>query len=1206
MTNMLRHVAAFEWRYQRTSPVFWVGFALFFLLTFGATTVEQIQIGGRGNVHVNAPFAIVQTLAVMSLFALFIVVAMVSNVVVRDDETGFAPLLRATRVGKGSYLGGRFLGAVLAALAVLASIPLAIALGSAMPWLDAERVGPFVPGHYLWALLAFGLPTLLILSAAFFALATATRSMMWTYVGAVAVLVLYVVMRGLLSDPRHDTLAALADPFGLAALEVGTKYWTVAERNTQLPTLTGVLLLNRLLWSGAALALFALAYRLFRFEQRAGKVAPAAPAAAAAAAGAAGDAGEGPRPGVRAGPLPAVRADRATRWAQLLRLARFDVAFVMKSPAFGVLLALGLFNASGALWTAGELYGSPSHPVTRLMVGALMGAYGIIPLIISIFYAGELVWRDRDRRMHEMVDATAAPDWAHLVPKVLAITLVLVATTLVGVLAGVAVQALRGHFRFELGHYLLWFVLPMSVGALQLAVLAVVVQVLVPQKFLGWGVALLQVVAQVALGTSGYSHVLYDFGNGPPVPLSDMNGAGRFWVGQLWGGLYWSAFCLVLAVVAHLLWRRGAVQGLRTRLPQARRRLKGGALVPLAAGLLVWAGAGAWVFHNTNVLNTWRTTPQQEALQADMERALLPYEAVPLPTITAVTLDVQLHPREARAVTRGSYAVENRTGAPLEALHVAWFDERLRLDEMEVPGGTVEKEYPEFHYRIYRLSPAMQPGEQRTLRFATTIEERGFSNGAPFTRVVENGTFLEAQELAPTLGMNRGVLLRERSTRRKHGLPPDLRPLKLEDPAGRAHSPLRRDSEWVMADLTVTTDADQVPVAPGAVVSDTTEGGRRTVRFRTDAPINHFFSVQSARYQVARDRWEGVELAVYHHPDHAWNVPRMMEAMKVSLGMFSERFSPYQFKQLRILEFPAYGSYAQAFANTIPFSENIGFLHRHTDPEKIDMVTYVTAHEVAHQWWAHQLVPGDQQGATLLIESFAQYSALLVMEKMYGREQVRRFLKYELDRYLRSRGSEAVEELPLARVENQQYIHYQKGTLAMYWLKEAVGEEKVNRALSRLVRQHAFKPAPHPNALDFLALLREEAGPEHGELIADLFERITLLDAKVLSASASKREDGRYAVTLEVEARKYAADGQGQEAEVPLDEPYEVGVFTAEPGRAGFTPQSVLAFERQRLKSGRQQLTLVVAEAPAFAGVDPYNKRVDRNSEDNLKAVDLR
>jgi ABC-2 type transport system permease protein len=1195
---MLKHVAAFEWRYQVRSPVFWVGCLIFFLLTFGAVTSDQVQIGARGNVNINSPFAIVQTLLIMSLFAVFVIVAMIANVVIRDDETGFAPILRSTPLGKASYLVGRFGGAAAAALLVLAAVPLAIAIGSLMPWLDAEKVGPFHLGHYLYALFAMGLPTLLIVAAGFFALATATRSMMWTYVGAVAALVLYLVMRALLRDPQYDGIAALADPFGISAFTIATRYWTAAERNTLLPALAGPLLANRLLWTGIALAMFAWAYRSFRFDvaEQAGRK----PRSGAAAPPAEQEAPPAARPAA----LPAPSSSAATRRAQLLRLARFDMAFVFRSPAFFVLLAMGLFNAGGSMWFAGEYYGSGSYPATRLMVQALNGAFTLMPIIIAIFYAGELVWRDRDRRMHEIVDATAAPDWAHLAPKILAITLVLAATAGVAVLAGMLVQLLKGYTRFDLPAYLLWFALPMTINAVLLAVLSVFVQVLVPHKSIGWSVMLLYVVASVALSSAGFEHNLYNYAGSSPVPLSDMNRMGRFWVGQAWFQLYWGGFALMLAVLAHVLWRRGTTTAVWPRLRQLPQRLRGGALATFAAGALVWAGGGTWIYYNTNVLNRYLTQPQRDEHLAEREKALLPFESLPQPTITHVTLDVQIHPREARATIAGRYLLENRTGRPVDQLHVSAFNEWMTLDRLEFPGATLQQDYPQFRYRIYRLQPALQPGETRSLQFSTTVQQRGFSNSAPLTRVVENGTFLENTEITPGIGMWRQGLLTDRAKRRKHGLPADLRPPKLEDDSARVRSMFRPDSGWVQADITVTTDADQVPVAPGYLVSDTTAGGRRAAHFRPDAPLNHFFSIQSARYAVQREQWNGVDLAVYYHPEHPYNVERMLAAMKLSLQMFNERFSPYQFRQARVLEFPAYADFAQAFANTIPYSENLGFLFRHAGAEKIDMVTYVTAHEIAHQWWGHQIVASDQQGATMLVESFAQYSALLVMEKMYGREQVRRFLKYELDRYLRDRGGEVVEELPLNRVENQGYIHYRKGTPTMFWLREALGEDVVNRAMAQLLQKHAFKEAPYPNTRDFITLLRAQAGPQHDALITDLLENITLYDVKVLSATASRRADGRYNVVVEVEARKLYADGQGRETEALLDEPFELGVFTAEPGRKDFTAESVLGFERRPLKSGRQTLTMVVDKEPVFAGVDPYNKRIDRNSEDNLMGVD--
>ena len=111
---MFRHIAAFEFRYQLRSPVFWVTTLFFALLTFGAITSDNVQIGSAGNVKKNSPYAIAQTLQIMSMFAVFIMAAFVSNVVVRDDETGYGPIVHSTRVSTFDYLFGRFTGAFVA------------------------------------------------------------------------------------------------------------------------------------------------------------------------------------------------------------------------------------------------------------------------------------------------------------------------------------------------------------------------------------------------------------------------------------------------------------------------------------------------------------------------------------------------------------------------------------------------------------------------------------------------------------------------------------------------------------------------------------------------------------------------------------------------------------------------------------------------------------------------------------------------------------------------------------------------------------------------------------------------------------------------------------------------------------------------------------------------------------------------------------
>lgn len=1191
---MFGAVTAFEFRYQTRQPVFWVVGILFFLLSYGVVASDQLSLGGLGNVKENSPYAISFSMMIWSLFYMFVTTAFVANVVVRDAETGYGPIIRATRVGKFDYLIGRFIGAMLAACLCFLAVPLGIFLGALMPWVDPETLGPHVLAYYLQPYLTIALPNLVLTGALFFALATVTRSMMWTYVGVVGFLIAYLTLGTLGSRPELEDTVALLEPFGGSAYGLATEYWTAAERNSRLVPLEGAFLYNRLIVLGVALAALVAGYLLYRFETRGAKLKKAEKlkAIAEAAAGAP----------VASGPLPAPRFDAAAARVQLWARTKFEMGQVFKSPAFFVLLALGLFNAIGSLLFAGELYGAETWLVTRLVIQTLQGAFTFIPLIVAIYYAGELVWRERERRTHEIVDATAVPDWAFVLPKTLAIALVLVAVMLVSVGAGMLAQVIKGVTDFELDKYLLWYVLPETINVVHLAVLAVFIQALVPHKFVGWGVMVLYLISRIVASNLGFDHPIYNYGAGVSVPLSDMNGMGDFWIGRAWFDAYWSAFAVILVVIAYALWRRGTETRLMPRLRRAPARLKGAAGITAGVAAAAFVALGAFIFVNTNVWNEYRNGRDGEKWQAAYEKALLRYETVPQPNITDVTLVLDLDPHAPRLTTEGTYVLENRTDAPLTQLHLR-FARDTRVKAIRLEGSRPLRTYDRFNYHILTLDRPMQPGERRTLAFETEIAQRGFRASGNLTEIVDNGAFINNFEFAPILGMDRSSIIRDRSVRRRNGLPEDVRMAKLEDTSAQARNYVG-NVDWVRSDITVTTVADQTPVAPGYKVSDVTEGNRRTARFVSEAPILHFFSVQSADYEIARETHDGVELAVYYDRQHPWNVQRMLNALKTGLDYYQANFSPYQFRQARILEFPAYASFAQAFANTMPYSESIGFIAKLDESgEKIDYVTYITAHELGHQWWAHQVVSADMQGSTTLTETLAQYSALMVMEKLYGPDQIRRFLKYELDNYLGARGTEVLEELPLYRVENQGYIHYQKGGLVMYLLRDQLGEAAVNAALRQVIADHAFRPAPFPRSLDLIAALRANAPADKQQLITDLFERITLYDVKVTDVTSTERADGRFDVAITVEARKLYADGQGVETESPLAETFDVGLFSAEPGRAAFDQEDVILFERRPIRTGTQVLRFVAAERPTHVGVDPYNKWIDRNSDDNVRPV---
>jgi aminopeptidase N len=1204
---MFGKVAAFEFRYQIKNPVFWVAAVIFFLLTFGSVAINQIHIGGGGNIHKNSPFAIAQTHLIWTLFFMFVSTAFVSNVVVRDDETGFGGILRSTSIRRFDYLYGRFLGAFLAALLAFLAVPLGIVVGSAMPWVDKELLGPLALEPFLFSYFVLALPNILLTSALFFTLSTVTRSMMWTYVGVIAFLVVWTTANVLTDKPEFEKVTALWEPLGFGVFFLVSKYWTAAERNTLVPAVEGLLLYNRLFSLALSGAVLALPMLFFRFVpgQLKGKRARQARIAAAAAPS------EGPPPSLPAPHKPSFGL--ATAWAQLRVRTRLDMGQVFGSPAYLVLLALGLFNALQGLWGATDDtgYGGEIYPVTRTLIPALLGSFSLIPMIIAIYYAGELVWRERDKKTHEIIDVTPVPDWAFVLPKTLAISLVLLSTLLISVAAAIAIQALKGFPHFELNKWMVWYVLPQAVDWILIAVLAVFIQAISPHKFVGWGLMVLYLISSITFGNLGFDHILYNYGGVPNdggfgTPMSDINGLGKFWIGAWVARTYWSLFAILLLVLSYALWRRGTEVRLWPRIRRLPRRLTGKAGVLFAVALIGAAGVGCFIYLNTNVWNEYRTQLDDDKWQADFEKVLLVqrhYDKVPQPKIESMKLEVDLAPHEPRLTTSGTYVLVNRTAAPLREVHVL-FDRDLKVRGLSIEGARPKASDPElarFNYRIFTFDQPMQPGERRNMSFITERAQKGFKNRDNETRVVDNGTFVDSSEFTPILGVWPGQGLQDRAKRRKYGLNPDQPVVPLGDVASRQFNYLRHDADFMTSDITITTDADQTPIAPGKRVSDTTAGGRRTARFVTQAPVLPFFAIQSARYAVSREVYKGVELEVYYDPAHAYNIARMKTAMKTALDYYGTNFSPYQYDYMRFIEFPGYANFAQAFPGSMPWSENLFFVADYRDPEKIDMVTYVGAHEIGHQWWAYQVIGADQAGVTLMSETMAQYSSLRVMKQLYGEEQIRKFLKYELNSYLRARGGQALDERPLAEVlPSQGYIHYRKGSLVMYRLAEEIGEDHVNHALRLFLQQHAFKGAPYPISTDLIALFRAEAPADKQELITDLFERIVLYDVKVVSSNVTARKDGRFDVSIVIDAKKLQADGKGKETPRPMDEMLDVGVFSAQPGQPEFKKSNVLKLERRPIRSGRQTVTFTVDKRPTWVGVDPYAILIDRNSDDNL------
>ncbi|MBI3716300.1 MAG: ABC transporter permease [Betaproteobacteria bacterium] len=1204
------NIALFECRTRLSRISTWVYFLAFFALSIlwiaaaGGLFKDANISFGSGKVFVNSPYALAQTISVLGTLGLVVMATVMGRAVQQDYEYRAYHFFFTSPISKFDYLGGRFIGALAVVAGIFSSIGLGAWLATMLPGMDPDRLGPNHLLAYLWPYLQVLLPNALLIGSLFFATAALTRKMLPVYIGSILFLIGYLISLQLLRDVDNKTIASLIDPFGTTAMARIVDYWTVAERNTRLVPFEGVVLWNRLLWMGISLLAVAATFWRFSFSGFAAERLSEKSKTVSGASGSEDE--EHAESDSMVAPAAIVSTNGSGRL--LGKLVWLNFRETVKNIYFGVIVFAGLLFLIFASTTLGSRYGTNTWPVTYQMTDLLGGSFGLFMLIIITFYAGELMWRERDNRLDQILDATPAPTWLPLLSKLLALMLVPVVLQTMLIATGVLIQAFKGYTHFELGLYVKQL-LVLQLGSYWLiCALAIAVHSVINNKYLGHFAMILYYIVITFASALGFDHNLYQYAEGPRVVYSDMNGFGHF----LWRAgvfqAYWTAAAGLMLVAAYLMWTRGTVAGWRERMVVARDRFRGGIPVATLVLLLAFVGLGGYVFYNTNVLNQYVTSNARQQQQVEYEKQYKATAKTPQPRIVAVKVNTELYPAEQRVRMAGTYRLKNKNDVPVTDVWLGFLQgERLTYHQLDFgsPAQLLDNN-EKLGVRHYRLTTPLAPGAETTLTFDLEQATHGFANSGSNTQVVYNGSFINGRAILPSIGYQENAELARDQDRKKFGLAPKERMRDRDDAEGLKSNYLSNDADWIDFETTVGTEEDQIAIAPGYLQKEWKEGGRHYFHYKMDVPILNFFAYLSARYAVKTDVWkpdgdkagQEVPITIYYQPGHEYNLERMFASVKASLSYYSKNFGPYQHKQFRIIEFPRYDSFAQAFPNTIPYSESIGFIARvrEDDEKDIDYPYYVTAHEAAHQWWAHQVMGGNVQGGTMLSETMAQYSALMVMKQKYGEAKMKKFLTYELERYLLGRAFEQKSELPLGRVENQPYIHYAKGSLVMYALQDYIGEDKVNAALKAFRDETAYQGPPYPNATQLIKHFRAVTPPHLQYLIDDMFESITLYDNRATKATYKELAGGKFEVMLKVITKKLKADKLGKESDAPIADWIEVGVLD-EKGVPLF-------LEKRKFDKEESEIVMVVDKKPAKAGVDPLNKLIDRRPRDNVISVE--
>ncbi|HET6934220.1 MAG TPA: ABC transporter permease, partial [Candidatus Angelobacter sp.] len=534
---MFWQIAWFEIRYWLRSWMLWVFFLLIGISIFFAISTPYVTLGFvLTNTHHNAPFVIASYYAFISLIMLLMEAAFVNSAALRDFRYNTNQMVFTTPIRRRDFLLGRFLGGTLVAAIPMLGVSAGILVAKYMPWVDPEQWGPADLSAHLHSIALFALPNAFIMAAILFAIAVLARNEIVPFIGSLVLLIGYIIGDSLLQDIRHEQLAALADPFGIRTLALVTKYWTVAEKNSVSAGFSGIMLWNRLLWIGVALAIFIFAYFRFSFAERRSKAKPVEPDSQAAPVAVGGPV---LTPHLYAGP-----------WAKLVQSLRIHMRGMVLSVPFIVIMLAGTINCLAALmFAATEGYGNQTLPVTYWVLDLIRGTLYSFIVIVITFYAGALVWKDRDERVDEIVDATPTPEWVSYASRLITLVVLVLLVQAGALLSGIVVQAWHHYHRFQFGLYAHELFLRDGSLFVFLAVMAFFIHALSPNKYVGYFAYIAVVVLNFFIWRPlNISTLMLQFGNRPGITYSDFFGEQPFTKSWDWFTLYWLLFCSLLAI----------------------------------------------------------------------------------------------------------------------------------------------------------------------------------------------------------------------------------------------------------------------------------------------------------------------------------------------------------------------------------------------------------------------------------------------------------------------------------------------------------------------------------------------------------------------------------------------------------------------------------------------------------------------------------
>ncbi|MEL7248830.1 MAG: hypothetical protein AAFO03_10440 [Bacteroidota bacterium] len=1149
----------------------------------------------------------------LSMLMVFLLPGTLGAAVYRDYKSQMYQLLYAYPITKQAYLFAKFLAAFIVVSIVVGMIGLGFFVGTLMPGVNQEVILPFDVGAYVQLYGVFILPNMLFFGLVTLALVLRTRSIYVAFIGILLLVLFQMGVKAMLFGEDLATLAILLDPLGDNAVKYTVRYWSIAERNTQALPISGLILYNRLLWLGLSALIGVYIYRQFSFRQfvNTRKRQKATENTTTTE-----------RPVGQALAFPSITLEFSGRQRLMTawHTAVADFRYIVFSwPFMAILLAGGLlvFFQQQQMNPA---YGFELLPTTAQMLRFPMFIFGLVINLLTFLYIGTLHFRGQTSGMGPLIDTLPQRNGLLLATRLSAALLMQLLLLSLVMLTGILAQTLQGYYHYELWHYTFELLVLQFVHFMIWACAAVLVYTLVNNLYLGFFILLILPTAVTALrplsdflGWPFLRQSILQFNQVPGVTVgfdySDLSGYGS--VLPLYASFkgYWLLLGVLFLLLSVLFWPRGLTFSWRERLNVARLRFRGTLRIAIivVSSLFLMSGTYLYVQENHKVKAQYNSQ-QQEWILVNNEKRYSHFENYPQPRLAVARTFMDIHPAERDFIGRGELGFVNRLDWPIDTILVATSFREETSYQLFNKHELVSRD-DSLRFDVWHLAEPLQLGD--TLWMGFTVEN--YPNNLLYdnSRAQTNGTYITANIL-PQLGF-RSNYLTGKDKREKYGLPPRTRQERLPtDSTLLGYAFAENNMGQIWHETTISTSADQIPFSIGQLIDEWQEAGRNYRTYRSDGPIINNISWLSGAYEQTSATMDNLHLQLFFHKTHQHNYQHLSNGLQKGLAYNSRWFGALDYDTLRLIEFPlTEGTYATLNGNLIPYSEAL-FLCDVDDQDNdvFNMPFYTAAHEVSHYWWGHRIDPANVDGGKIVTEAMAEYLAMRVLEEEFGTLPLTGFRKKMHRIYLRERARKGGEQPLIFAKDQQEYLTYRKGGLAMYGLSVYWGEEELNTALAAYERKHRWAQPPYPTSLSFIDHLADAIPDSLAYLLDDYFRTITLYDNSIRDFETLALGDTTFETKVNFSISKYQADANGeksfgssseeqiQDAEkqsLPLNDYIQIGFYQTSSDKA---PTHIRLIKVDQIEN---ELRFELPFAPQRVEIDPLQLLFEEDRLDNVR-----